>query len=90
MKTRLTLIKAKVKKNITIGSWHGPNRGRDPSRKEVVKELCLYMGTISAGNPWIVGGDFIVENSKIKNDIPENIKKSFSRPRKNYIFSPYK
>ena len=54
----MTLIKAKVKKKkIIIGSWHGSNRGSDSLRKDVVKELRLYMGTIS-GNPWIVGGDF--------------------------------
>ena len=83
----MTLIKAKVKKKkIIIGSWHGSNRGSDSLRKDVVKELCLYMGTIS-GNPWIVGGDFNVEYSKIENDIPEDIKITSGGKGKLYIFS---
>ena len=45
------------------------------------------MGTISAGNPWIVGGDFNVEYSKIENDITEDIKITSETKKKLYIFS---
>ena len=75
VKARLTLIKAEVKKNveIIIASWHGPNTGKDSSKKDVVKELCSYMETVSVGKPWIVGGDFNVADNKIKGAIPEDI-----------------
>ena len=76
VKARLTLIKAEVKKNveIIIASWHGPNTGKDSSKKDIVKELCSYMETVSVGKPWIVGGDFNVPYKKIKDDISKDIK----------------
>lgn len=75
VKARLTLIQAEVEKKIEIiiGSWHGPNTGKDSSRKDAVKELCLYMKTASVEKPWVVVGGFTVAYNKIEDAIPKDI-----------------
>ena len=69
---RLSLIETDLNgKKILIGSWHGPNTGKNPLRSSsIVKELCEYMKKKAKGKQWMVGGDFnisykIVENKSV-------------------------
>ena len=58
---------------ITIASWHGPYKEKEVSRVAIAIELFAYMNKITAGKPWIVGGDFNVDYKEVKKKVPEEI-----------------